>query len=104
MKCDIPLNAISIYGFGSYFKSIRIHRDIDVLLLHRDTSIASCTFVLKCKQALMIAVPQIHVTMLSQSEEASLGFISKANAREVGSICAENFDSDIKRTASKLSY
>lgn len=95
-------DVVEVHGFGSHFRGSRACGDTDVLLLHEDISLASCNFVLKCKRALLSGSPQLHVTMLSRSEEASLGFIATANAQHVGAICAESFDADIEYLATHL--
>lgn len=88
---------VSVYGFGSYFNSSEIFKDIDLLILHGDTSVPSCDFAIDCKKRIMEQLPLAHISILSRGEEYELGFIETSNALHIGTINSLSAVSDTQR-------
>ena len=86
---------VSVFGFGSFFLNRNSSNDIDLLLVHEDTSINSCVFALKCKKRLKQTVKPLHITVLSQKEEQGFNFVATAKAKLLGTIRNGYFEKDI---------
>ncbi len=93
---------VQVYGFGSYFEGTKQCNDIDLLLIHQDTSISSCKFVLRCKTELVALVPKLDISILSRTEAESLSFKEQAEVVAIGNICGTNFESDTRDIATKV--
>lgn len=78
--------SLEVYGFGSAFYGHKTAEDVDLLIVHENTGIASCAFAIQCKQKLISGIPNAHVTMLSKSEEAKLYFVKIARAFRIGTV------------------
>lgn len=76
--------SVTVYGFGSAFRSGVTANDIDLLIIHANVTPTSCQFAIECKHRLSEHFHRVHVTMLSESEEASFGFIWAARAVRIG--------------------
>lgn len=88
--------SVKVFGFGSFFLRRADARDIDLLVVHENTSSASCRFALKCRRELARLVHDAHVTLLAESEEIEKGFVQKSQARLLGCIAESNLASDIE--------
>lgn len=91
-----------IFGFGSFFNGIEQFRDVDLLVVHENSSTLSCTLASRCKRRLLEEVKGAHVTMLSVDEEQQLDFVRRAKAIEIGIVSSHTIDSDINYIASCL--
>ena len=97
----IMCNAI-IYGFGSFFNKSEQSKDIDILVIHKDTSYNSCKFAITCKRLIKSKVSNADVTLLSKVEENQLSFISKSNAVYLGEISNESLMGDLDAVLTSL--
>ncbi len=88
--------------FGSAFSQCENARDIDLLLIHQNISESSCQMAIICKSRLSRMISNAHITILSQSEESQLGFISTAGAIEAGQVRSEHFTPDLDKLVSKI--
>jgi len=92
-----------LYGFGSHFqRGAQEPRDVDLLVLHRDTSAASIAFAIKLKSALCANVLNAHVVMLSEREERDITFIDRALAFELGEITSEHFQPQVSALCRRI--
>ena len=91
------IGEVSIYGFGSYFANASIYNDIDVLIIHRDSSPESCQFAIKCKRYFLSNINDIDVTILSQSEERGMSFILKSKSRYLGAVNLLSLERDLDK-------
>ena len=87
--------SITLYGFGSFFCAGNIVRDIDLIILHDDFSRASCTLAMNCKQYLAKSIDDVHVTILSKSEEKHFDFVKDAKAQQIGIVRDGFIESDV---------
>lgn len=95
---------IKVYGFGSYFNSISLYRDIDILIVHDSNDYYSCTQAVALKKAIAKRVEKIDVSILSKSEESYLNMIKQSCAILLYEI-EDNYNSlDIERIISKLLF
>ena len=79
--------SIRIFGLGSYFEKERHQlRDIDILLLHRSTSLASVEAAINVKFLLGKQIYDADIVMLSEHEEHDLAFIGLSNAVLLGTV------------------
>ena len=84
-KITLNKPTLKIYGFGSYFrKEIQNFNDIDILILHPNCSILSCSYAIQLKKKLLEKMEGLDIVMLSESEEKQLKFIDKSNAVFIG--------------------
>jgi hypothetical protein len=97
------MEIVEIFGFGSFFQNKKIPSDIDLLLLHQNTSEKSCHFVINCKSILILNLPHSDITILSKPEEAQNNFIQKANACHLGTIRETFYKEDIGLVSEKIS-
>lgn len=88
--------SLAVYGFGSAFQGHETCSDVDLLIVHDDTGIASCALAIQCKQQLTSRIPNAHVTMLSKSEEAKLCFVEIARAFRIGLVLDGYLASDVE--------
>ncbi|MGO8506173.1 hypothetical protein AB9F35_32265 [Rhizobium leguminosarum] len=91
-----------LFGFGSYFEGVERPADIDLLIVHEDTSADSCHFAISCKQLLRMAISAAHVTILSVGEESDQRFIERSTAIFLGPLHSENAQEEIERFAALL--
>nr|WP_162623900.1 hypothetical protein [Paracoccus saliphilus] len=87
----------SIFGFGSFFKEENAFNDVDLLIVHEDSSAASCRLAILCKKRLVELMDRAHVTMLSEKEEQQLDFIQKSGAVEIGQVVDLTAEAEIER-------
>lgn len=87
--------SVTVYGFGSAFRNTKTANDVDLLIVHHDSDLASCQLAITCKRQLSESVAHAHITMLSSDEEAHFQFIKRARAIYLGTIRQEHFDSDL---------
>ncbi|MFB2596129.1 hypothetical protein ACEYYB_14965 [Paracoccus sp. p4-l81] len=88
-------HSVTIYGFGSAFDNKKAAYDIDLLVVHQGTDLASCQLAIECKRRLTESIERAHITMLSEAEEAHFGFIKTARALRLGAIREDCFDVDL---------
>jgi hypothetical protein len=86
---------VTIYGFGSYFAGATGPADIDLLIVHRTSSSASCGFAIESKNRICATIAGAHITMLSEQEEKQLKFIKSSGAKPIGILRQQSFRSDI---------
>lgn len=91
-----------IYGFGSYFSNMRRYNDIDILIIHRDSSPESCQFAIKCKRYFVSNIDGINVTILSQREERQMSFIKISRSRCLGTVNEWCVESDLDKMLKKI--
>jgi hypothetical protein len=89
------MEIVKVYGFGSFFKNPNEAHDIDLLLLHENSSEKSCQFAIACKIGFSSKLPRPHITLLSVAEEYQNNFIEKSNATLLGEIREQVFEADI---------
>lgn len=87
---------VKVYGFGSAFDANRTARDVDLLIVHDDTSISSCALAIQCKHQLKNGIRNAHVTMLSESEEANFQFVETARAFQIGLVLYGHLARDVE--------
>lgn len=79
--------SVSLYGFGSFFvPQSSTPRDIDILIVHQRADPASIGFAIQCKAAIKRLVCNVHVVMLSESEEQELAFLQKCEGKLLGRV------------------
>lgn len=83
---------LDLFGFGSYFNGTEKYRDIDLLVIHADEGKISCALASEYKIWLMSHVPQVHVTILSASEERELNFVERSRGRQLARIVGTDFE------------
>ena len=93
---------VAVYGFGSAFGSVEAANDIDLLIIHCGDNPASCQFAITCKRRLTACTSRVHITMLSEAEEAYFEFIKTAKAVRLGTIRQAMFEEDITTLGSAL--
>jgi hypothetical protein len=96
------MEIVEIFGFGSFFRNKKVTSDIDLLLLHQNTSEKSCRFVINCKSILLMTVPHSDITILSKAEETQNNFIQKAGAHHLGRIRETYYKEDIGLVSEKI--
>lgn len=69
-----------IYGFGSYFLSMKSYQDIDLLIVHASISYDSCVKAINLKRLILREVDNASVTMLSKYSEKDVNFIETSKA------------------------
>lgn len=69
-----------IYGFGSYFLSMKSYQDIDLLIVHASISHASCVKAINLKRLILKEVDDASVTILSKCSEEDFNFIETSEA------------------------
>jgi len=84
--------SVTVYGFGSAFVDAKAARDVDLLIVHQRTDLASCQLAIACKRRLAESIERAHITMLSEAEEAHFGFLKTARAEGLGAIREAYFD------------
>jgi len=94
--------SVTVYGFGSFFKGKARPRDIDLLLVHRSTGLASSMFAIDCKAQIKSELPAADVVMLSQAEAESLDFLERAKAIKLGHVSAANMVADVRSLVARL--
>jgi hypothetical protein len=92
----------AIFGFGSFFKGKEQFRDVDLLIVHEDSSALSCGLAIKCKKHLIEEIQGAHITMLSRNEEQQLNFIRSTEAMEIGVVSATTAHADLNHIVSIL--
>lgn len=92
----------SIFGFGSFFRGEDGFNDVDLLIVHEDSSASSCELAILCKKKLVQLIDRVHVTMLSEKEEQQLHFIQKSSAVELGQVDELTVETDIERIVAGL--
>jgi hypothetical protein len=76
-----------LFGFGSYFKADVQHpKDVDLLILHRNTGHASIGIAIAIKSLLTRQIPGAHIVMLSEQEERDVSFIKRSGASLLGTL------------------
>lgn len=87
--------SVTVYGFGSAFDNKQAAYDIDLLVVHQGTDLASCQLAIACKRRLAESIERAHITMLSNAEEAHFEFIRTAQAVCLGTIREDHFEDDL---------
>lgn len=87
--------SVTVYGFGSAFDDAKAARDVDLLVVHKGTDLASCQLAIACKRQLAESIERAHITMLSEAEEAHFDFIKTAQAVRLGTISEDHFEGDL---------
>lgn len=75
-----------IYGFGSYFLSMKSYQDIDLLIVHASISYDSCVKAINLKRLILREVDNASVTMLSKYSEKDVNFIETSKAVLLGRV------------------
>ena len=96
------MRSVTVYGFGSAFRNRTTANDVDLLIVHPNTTPASCQFAITCKQQLTELITCAHITMLSDSEEKHCQFIKTARAICLGTIREHCFDGDLAALVATL--
>jgi hypothetical protein len=99
---DICGESIEVYGFGSFFDGQASYRDIDLLLVHNDTSRESCEFAISCKEEIIRLHSGAHITMLSKGEEESISFIDEVRFVLLGEIVRRQMADDVINISSSI--
>lgn len=91
-----------IYGFGSYFLSMKSYQDIDLLIVHASISYDSCVKAINLKRLILREVDDASVTMLSKCSEKDANFIETSKAVLLGRVdenepCIEDIFNKINR-------
>ena len=91
-----------IYGFGSYFLSMKPYQDIDLLIVHASISYESCVKAINLKKLILMEVDESSVTMLSKCSEKDINFIETSKAVLLGKVdenepCIEDIINKINR-------
>ena len=94
--------SVTVFGFGSAFNGKNTASDIDLLIVHQGTDLASCQFAIACKRRLAESIERAHITMLSNAEEAHFEFIKTAEAVCLGSIREDRFGGDLTALGASL--
>lgn len=94
--------SLAVYGFGSFFNGKARPHDIDLLLVHRSTDLASSKFAIECKAQIKSELPAADVVMLSQAEAESLDFLERAKAIKLDNVSAATMEADVRALASRL--
>jgi len=89
------MQQVKIYGFGSFFNNKSNFHDIDILILHSNTSIDSCNFAKFCKDFIISNIPQSDITMLSEPEESNNSFIKKSRAYFIGEVLEQSANENL---------
>lgn len=84
-----------IYGFGSFFKGEKNYHDIDLLILHENSSKVSCEYAARCREKFSQKINDAHITLLSMDEEEQLCFILKSGASKIGEVYSSKYNDDI---------
>lgn len=95
--------SVTIYGFGSAFDNKKAAYDIDLLVVHQGTDLASCQLAIACKRRLAQSIERAHITMLSNAEEVHFEFIRTAQAVCLGTIREDHFEGDLMVLDASLS-
>jgi len=95
-------HSVTIYGFGSAFDDAKAPRDVDLLIVHQGTDLASCQLAIECKRRLAESIDRAHITMLSEAEEAHFEFIKTARAVRLGAIREDYFNVDLTALDAEL--
>ncbi|RON15938.1 hypothetical protein BK660_26710 [Pseudomonas brassicacearum] len=77
--------------------------DIDILIIHEKAEYDSCQLAILCKQKLRSNIENSDVIILSKPEEVQHSFITKSNAKKIGTICARSIEEDINCITKKIS-
>ena len=93
---------VEIYGFGSFFRERTEFHDIDILIIHRSTQYESCQFAIWCKRMLLSIRADAHVSILSESEEHQITFLSKSNALRLGEIRKLSAEDDLQAIVEQI--
>jgi hypothetical protein len=88
---EIP---VRVYGFGSYFMYGTGSRDVDLLIIHSALDIASCRFAIRCKRLLSASINYGDFTVLSETEEAELRFLSRSHCIALGEVWPHSVEQD----------
>ena len=75
-----------IYGFGSYFLSMKSYQDIDLLIVHASISYDSCVKAINLKRLILREIDNASVTMLSKYSEKDVNFIEISKAVLLGRV------------------
>lgn len=94
---------VTVYGFGSSFRTFGRARDIDILLVHRSIDRPSCRFAIACKRDIQIHMPNVDVTMLSIAEAETSNFIAKSSARQIGLVTSDSREAQIQELLKNIS-
>lgn len=86
---------VVVFGFGSAFNDPRSANDVDLLIVHRDASFASCNLAIQCKHFLEGRIGRVHVTMLSSMEERQFQFKVTSCATFLGKVSANSLETDL---------
>ena len=97
------MNEVIIYGLGSFFSRMTDFKDIDILILHRNTSYGSCQFSILCKKHFLFNIPAADITILSDSEERQFAFLEKSKAVYLGKVYEKSFENDLNAIYAKVS-
>lgn len=96
--CKMPPvthETLSLYGFGSYFTGEPLHNDIDLLIIHKNTTLASCQIAIACKRLLITKIINADIVILSKLEESANSFITTSKAKKIGNIRSNTIEDDI---------
>lgn len=91
------IEALSVYGFGSYFNSKIGANDIDMLLVHNSRESSSIKFAISSKGLILSELLNADIVLLSLAEEKELDFINKSHAVFLAKISSANIKQDISK-------
>lgn len=95
-------HSLTVYGFGSAFGDCAEVNDIDLMIVHSNSSPASCQLAIQCRRRILESVARAHVTMLSESEAEHFEVIKTSQAIKLGSMRNVNFDRDFSVLLSNI--
>jgi hypothetical protein len=93
---------VEIYGFGSFFSERIEFHDIDILIIHRSTHHESCQFAIWCKKMLLSILADAHVSVLSESEEHQISFLTKSSALRLGEVHKLSAENDLQAIVKQI--
>lgn len=93
---------VEMYGFGSFFRERTEFHDIDILIIHRSTQYESCQFAIWCKKMLLSICADAHVSMLSETEEHQIAFVSKSSALRLGEVRKPSAEDDLQAIVEQI--
>ena len=94
---------IEVYGFGSYFHSINLYRDIDILIVHESENHKSYVKAIELKKNIQGKIKGVHVSILSRSAEDHFSFVSTSKAILLGIVDESDLTSSVKKIISIIS-
>ena len=77
---------MKVYGFGSAFSNRKSASDVDILILHANSSIESCRSAIRLKKKLCEMMEELHLTMLSECEARHFRFLETSGAKLIAEV------------------